>query len=107
VYGLRLGNGWQLQAYLTPGNPGRNTLHLSFTDQRNGPVALADVPAVTARQGGASRTLQVLRLAPGPPSPNQFYAVGAFGAGRWDFHVAAAGADGRHVESSFSLTVTK
>ena len=107
VYGVRLGNGWKLQAYLTPGRPGRNTLHLAFTDQRGGPVSVADMPAVTASQGSTKRTLQVLRLAFGTPTTNQFYAVGPFAAGRWDFRVVAVGEDGSRADTTFSLTVAK
>src|SRR5205085_6345373 len=62
LYGIRLANGSQLEAYLSPGHPGRNTLHLVFTDQRNAPVSVPDVPTVTARQAGTDRTLRVLRL---------------------------------------------
>jgi len=105
VYGVRLAYGWQLQAYLTPGRPGRNTLHLAFTDQRNGPVVVQDTPTVTARLGSAMRTLQVLRLAFGTPTTNQFYAVGTFASGRWDFHVTAAADDGTRLDSTFSLTL--
>jgi copper transport protein len=107
VYGLRLSNGWQLQAYLTPGHVGRNTLHLAFTDQRSGPVTVDGTPTVNARQGSATRSLQVIRLGYGSPTPNQFYAVGNFTSGRWDFHVVTAGADGTRLEATFSLTVQK
>jgi copper transport protein len=107
AYGIHLGNGWQLQAYLTPGHAGRNTLHLAFTDQRNGPVVVEGTPVVTARQGTATRTLQVLRLGLSTPTTNQFYSAGTFPAGRWDFHVTAAGGDGGTVTTSFALTLPK
>jgi copper transport protein len=105
VYGLHLANGWQLQAYLTPGRPGRNTLHLAFTDQRNGPVVVQGTPVVTARLGSTTRSLQVLRLAFGTPTANQFYATGPFAAGRWAFHVTATADDGRRLGATFSLPV--
>jgi hypothetical protein len=107
AYGVHLSNGWRLQAYLTPGHAGRNTLHLAFTDQRNGPVVVEGTPAVTARQGAATRTLQMLRLGLGTPTTNQFYSAGTFAAGRWDFHVAAASGDGGSVTTSFTLTLPK
>ena len=107
VYGLHLANGWQLQAYLTPGRTGRNTLHLAFTDQRNGPVTVPSIPVVTARQGGTTRTLQLIRLAFGTPTPNQFYAVGSFTSGRWDFRVTTSAADGGRLETTFPLTVQR
>jgi copper transport protein len=105
VYGLHLANGWKLQAYVTPGRVGRNTLHLAFTDQRNGPVEVAGTPAVTVRQGATTRTLTVLRLGYGTPTPNQFYAVGTFTTGRLDFHVVANAAGGDRLDSTFSLTI--
>jgi copper transport protein len=105
VYGVRLTNGWQLQAYLTPGRTGRNTLHLAFTDQRNGPVVVNGTPVVTARLGSTTRSLQVLRLAFGTPTTNQFYAVGTFSTGRWSFRVTATADDGTSLEATFSLTL--
>jgi copper transport protein len=107
VYGVHLANGWQLQAYLTPGRAGRNTLHVAFTDQRNGPVVVRNSPAVTARQGSTTRTLQLLRLAYGTPTTNQFYAVGTFTTGRCDFHVTATTDDGTRLDSTFSLTLAR
>jgi copper transport protein len=105
VHGLRLANGWQLQAYLTPGRPGRNTLHMIFTDQRNGPVLVPSNPALTANQGRATRTFQVLRLAYPTPTPNHFYAAGTFTPGSWNFQVAATAGDGVGLDPQFALTV--
>jgi copper transport protein len=105
VYGIRLSNGWRLQAYLTPGHAGRNTLHLAYTDQRSGPVSVPQIPAVTARQRGTTRSVQLLRLALGPPTPNQFYGVATLPAGRWDFQVSAAAPDGSRLDTSFPLTL--
>jgi copper transport protein len=106
VHGIRLANGWHLDAYLTPGRTGRNTLHLIFTDQRNGPVDVPSIPVLRAGQGRATRTLQVLRLAFGTPTTNHFYAASAFSAGRWNFRVAALAGDGTQLAAEFALTVT-
>jgi hypothetical protein len=106
VHGVRLANGWNLDAYLTPGHAGRNTLHLIFTDQRSGPVDVPSVPLLRAGQGRATRTLQVLRLAFGTPSTNHFFAAGAFAAGRWHFRVVATAGDGTQLAAEFALTVT-
>src|SRR5205085_9913085 len=107
VHGLRLANGWQLQAYLTPGRPGRNALHLIFTDQRNGPVMVPNIPAVTANQGRSTRSFQLIRLVTQHPTPNHFYAAGSFAAGRWNFQVAAVASDGTRLNPEFSLAVKK
>jgi hypothetical protein len=106
LYGIRVGSDSQLEVYLSPGRPGRNTLHLVFTDQRDAPITVRDTPAVTARQGGGTRTLTVLRLGFGTPTQNQFYATGTFVAGRWDLVVQATAADGSPLDARFSLTVT-
>jgi hypothetical protein len=105
VHGLRLPNGWHLDAYLTPGHPGRNTLHLIYSDPRNGPVVVPAIPALTASQGRATRSFQVLRLAYGTPTQNHFYAVGSFTLGRWAFQVAAVAPDGTRLDSQFALTI--
>jgi copper transport protein len=105
VHGLRLAKGWYLDAYLTPGRTGRNTLHLIFTDQRNGPVDVPNIPVLRAGQGRPTRTLQVLRLAFGTPTTNHFFAAGTFSAGRWDFRVAAMAGDGTQLAAEFALTV--
>ena len=107
VHGLALSNGWRLEAYLTPGHEGRNTLHVNLTDRRGGPVTVNTTPAVTARRGGAAKTLSLLRLAYGTPSANQFYAAGVFTAGTWDFQVSLDAPDGVRVQARFSLTVER
>jgi hypothetical protein len=105
VYGLHLADGSSLEAYLTPGRPGRNTLHLIFTDQRNAPVSVPGSPAVTARQGRLARTPEILRLGYGTPTPNHFYAVESFTTGRWDFHLVAAAPAGGRIDTTFPLTI--
>jgi copper transport protein len=107
VHGLRLANGWQLEAYLTPGHSGRNTLHLIFSDLRNGPVVVPSAPVLTANQGRATRAFRVLRLASTTPTPNHFYAVGTLTPGRWNFQVSAVATDGTRLEPEFALTVRK
>jgi hypothetical protein len=105
VYGLHLTDGSNLEAYLTPGRPGRNTLHLIFTDQRNAPVSVPGAPVVTARQGRLVRTPQILRLGYGTPTPNHFYAVETFTTGRWDFHLVAGAPAGGRIDTTFPLTI--
>jgi hypothetical protein len=105
LYGIRLASASQLEVYLSPGRPGRNTLHLVFTDLRDAPLSVPGTPTVTASLSGATRTLQVLRLGFATPTPNQFYATGAFAAGRWDFVVRATASGGSRLEARFSLTI--
>jgi hypothetical protein len=107
VHGLLLANGWHLEAYLTSRRPGRNALHLIFTDQRNGPALVPTLPVVTANQGRATRSFQVIRLATPRPTPNHFYMVGTFTAGRWNFQVAAETSDGTRLNPKFTLTLSK
>jgi copper transport protein len=105
LYGIRLGRDAQLEVYLSPGRPGRNTLHLAFTDLRDAPIDVRDTPLVTAGHGGATRSLTVLRLGFATPTPNQFYATGAFAAGRWDFVLRATAGDGSPLDARFALTI--
>jgi copper transport protein len=105
VHGLRLANGWRLQAYLAPERAGRSTLHLVFTDARGGPVDVPASPAVTAVRGGVSRRLVAQRLGAGAALPNHFYAVDSLEPGRWEFRVTV-GAAGGGAEARFTLPVT-
>ena len=105
LYGIRVGGSSQLEVYLSPGRPGRNTLHLVFTDLRDAPISVRDTPSVTARQARTTRTLAVFRLGFATPTPNQFYATGAFAAGRWDFVVRATADDGSSLDTRFSLAL--
>jgi putative copper export protein len=105
LYGIRLGANSQLEVYLSPGRPGRNTLHLVFTDLRDAPLSVRDRPAVTVKQSGSVRTLTVLRLGFATPTSNQFYATDAFAAGRWDFVLRATAGDGSPLDARFSLTI--
>ena len=107
VHGLLLANGWHLEAYLTSRRAGRNALHLIFTDQRNGPALVPALPVVTANQGRATRSFQVIRLATPRPTPNHFYMAGTFTAGRWTFQVAAETSDGTRLDPKFTLTLSK
>ncbi|MBO0701729.1 MAG: CopD family protein, partial [Candidatus Dormibacteraeota bacterium] len=107
LHNLPLSNGWQLEAYINPGRAGRTAFHLVFTDLRNGPVEVPELPVATARQGSAKRIFNLRRLAYGTPTPNQFYAPTTLTPGRWQFQVAATAADGSRLRTSFTLDVPK
>ncbi|HEX4790753.1 MAG TPA: copper resistance protein CopC [Actinospica sp.] len=107
AFGIQLAAGKELEAYLTPARPGRDTLHLVFTDQRNLPIALASAPTVTVRQDGtgAGRTLTMRAVTASAVTRNDYYAASTYTAGRWDFHVTAEEPDGTALDAVFILTV--
>lgn len=107
VYGIQLADGLQLEAYLTPGRPGPETLHLVFTDQRGAPVLLGSAPNATFHPDGSTTTPHDLALRPvgaGALFEGQYFGTAVFAAGRWDFHVTAQ-ADGRELGADFVLSL--
>jgi copper transport protein len=109
VYGVQLAGGRQLEAYLTPGRAGANALHVVFTDQRNGRVAMSGVPSVTVHRDGQPGTrhpLAMLRIGTSPLTAGDFYAATEFTRGKWDFDLTAHAADGTRLNADFSLTVS-
>jgi nitrogen fixation protein FixH len=109
VYGVQLAGGRQLEAYLTPGRPGANALHVIFTDQRNGRVAMSGVPSVSVHRDGQSGTrhpLAMLRIGASPLTAGDFYAATRLTRGKWDFDVTAYAADGTRLNADFALTVS-
>jgi len=108
VYRIRLAGGRQLEAYLTPGRPGNDALHLVFTDQRNGQITLSAPPAVTFHRDGstASRSLTMRQVGTNALTRGGFFGAAAFTGGRWDFHVTAIEPDGTRLAADFALTVS-
>ena len=109
AYGIQLPGGLQLEAYLTPGHAGADTLHVTFTDQHNAPIALKTTPVVTfhsATAAGTTRNLAMRPLGASPLARGQYLGTAAFAVGRWQFHVSAVGPDGRDLGADVVLSVT-
>ena len=112
AYGIQLSGGRQLEAYLSPGRAGLNTVHLAFTDQRNAPISISGVPTLTFHQAAAtgspapSRTLTLRALGPNTLARGQYLGTAVLGADRWTFHVAAIDSDGTVLSADFVLNVS-
>jgi hypothetical protein len=108
VYGLQLSGGRQLEAYLTPGKAGKNTLHLVFTDSHDAAIVLAAPPGATVQQEGTStvRTLVLRAAGTNALIRGDYYAASVYPVGRWDFRVTARESDGNVMTAQFTLAVT-
>ncbi|HLK43956.1 MAG TPA: copper resistance protein CopC [Thermoleophilia bacterium] len=108
LYGIQLAGGRQLEAYLTPARPGKNTLHVLFTDQRNAAIAMAGPPTIAVHRDGstATRTISMRDVVPMPITRNNYYGDATFTQGRWDFHLTAQTADGTRLSTDFTLTIS-
>ncbi|HEV3172030.1 MAG TPA: copper resistance protein CopC [Actinocrinis sp.] len=108
LYGIQLTGGRQLEAYLTPARPGRNTLHVLFTDQRNAAITMSGPPTVTVHRDGsaATRTISMRDVVPMPITRNNYFGDTTFTQGRWDFHLTAQAADGTELSTDFTLTIS-
>lgn len=108
LYGIRLAGGRQLEAYLTPARPGKNTLHVLFTDQRNAAISMSGPPTVTVHRDGstATRTFSLREVVPWPITRNNYFGDMTFTQGRWDFHLTATAADGTQLSTDFALTIS-
>jgi hypothetical protein len=108
AHSLRLANGWQLTAMLSPGRPGRNTLHLIYADAGGAQASVPGDPAVTVKlPSGASRTPPPQRFRQGGLAKGHFIVLDTFPAGRSEFHVVATGGDGSRLDITFPLTIQK
>jgi copper transport protein len=84
VYTITLAQGGSLQAYLDPGRPGRNVLHLTWFDPRGAELPVRAARASATTPSGAAGPLSLQRLSSG-----HFVANLDLAAGRWSFTVDA------------------
>ena len=108
VYGLQLSGGRQLEAYLTPGRPGKDTLHLVFMNSRDAAISLLAPPTATVHQDGSATIRELIMQSSGSNAliHGDYYAGSTYSAGRWDFHVTVKEADGNVMTADFTLTVS-
>lgn len=109
AYGIQLPDGRQLDAYLTPGHPGSDALHVAFEDDHDAPIPLSRDPVVTVRAdgspGAATRPVDMRPLGESALTQGQYFGTAVFAAGRWDFHVTAVTAGGSALTADFTLNV--
>ena len=97
LYNIDLSDGRLLDAYLDPGKPGLNELHLTFIAGQSELPIPTPAKVTVARPGEAPRVLPVRRFGPG-----HFIVDAQLGAGDWQIEVTAATAAGRTLHARFT-----
>jgi hypothetical protein len=100
VYQLPIGGGQNLQAYIDPGHPGSNQVHLTFFDASGNELPAAAVRLAATSPRGPTRQLALI-----PFSPGHYAANAALTAGRWSFAVTATVKGGANAGASFSQDI--
>jgi copper transport protein len=100
IYTITLPQAGSLQAYLDPGRPGRNVLHLTYFDPRGAelPISGAHASATTPAGSKSPLTLQLL-------SAGHFAANLDLSAGRWSFAVDATTKAGASTSAKFEQVI--
>jgi copper transport protein len=92
--------GAQLQAYVDPGAPAANQLHLTAFDADGDELPLASATFAAAAPDGRGTTFPARRLDPG-----HFVADADLDPGNWTFFVDAVARDGRRLQASFEQAI--
>ena len=64
-YALPLGSGRSVAAFVDPGRPGLNEIHLTFIDATGREMSVQKAIVMATRQGGGRKELNVRRFGPG------------------------------------------
>ncbi len=98
LYNIDLPGGRVLDAYLDPGKPGFNELHVTFIDAAGGELPVPRFPEIVAAQSGtAPVSLPVRRFGPG-----HFIADAKLPKGDWRFDVIVTTASGENLRAHFT-----
>jgi copper transport protein len=97
LYNIDLSDGRLLDAYLDPGKPGLNEIHLTFIAGQSELTIPTPAKVTVARPGEAPRVLPVRRFGPG-----HFIVDAQLGAGDWQIEVTAATAAGGTLRARFT-----
>ncbi|HZC99909.1 MAG TPA: copper resistance protein CopC [Actinomycetes bacterium] len=100
VYTITLAQGGSLQAYLDPGRPGRNVLHLTWFDPQGGELPIAAARAGATTPSGAAEQLSLQRWSAG-----HFVANLDLSAGRWSFAIDATSKAGSAASAKFEQVI--
>jgi hypothetical protein len=84
---LPLGSGRSLGAFVDPGRPGFNEMHLSFTDAAGREMSVQEATVVATSQDGIGKQLNVRRFGPG-----HFVADATLPGGVWQFRIRSTAA---------------
>jgi copper transport protein len=98
LYNIDLPGGRLLDAYLDPGKPGFNELHLTYIDAAGGELPIPRFPEILAAGPGAAPvSLSARRFGPG-----HFIADTRLTTGDWRFDVVVATARGETLRAHFT-----
>jgi putative copper export protein/nitrogen fixation protein FixH len=96
LYNIDLSDGRLLDAYLDPGKPGLNELHLTFIAGQSELPIPTPAQVTVARPGEAPRVLPIRRFGPG-----HFIVDAQVGAGDWQIEVTATTVSGDKLRARF------
>jgi hypothetical protein len=97
IYTVTTSDGHSVQAYVDPGRPGANEVHVTFVDAGGAELPTTDATLTTRRATTPPMTLAVRRLGPG-----HFVGDATLSDGAWTFAFRATAADGAVISGSFS-----
>ncbi len=93
---LPLGSGRSLGAFVDPGRPGFNEMHLSFTDAAGREMSAQEATVVATSQDGSGKQLNVRRFGPG-----HFVADATLPGGVWQFTIRSTAAGSPALTTAF------
>jgi len=100
VYTITLAQGGTLQAYLDPGKPGRNVLHLTYFTAAGAELPIASARATATTPSGATGSLSLNRFSSG-----HFVSNLDLVPGRWSFSVDATAKAGAAASAHFEQVI--
>src|SRR6266536_3211168 len=100
VYTISLAQGGTLQAYLDPGKPGRNVLHLTYFTAAGAELPIASARATATTPSGATGSLSLNRFSSG-----HFVSNLDLVPGRWSFSVDATAKAGAAASAHFEQVI--
>jgi copper transport protein len=99
LYNIDLPGGRVLDAYLDPGKPGFNELHLTFIDAAGGELPIPQFPQILVGGSGTGHvSLSARRFGPG-----HFIADAQLTRGNWSFDVAVTTASHENLRAHFAV----
>lgn len=100
IYTISLAQGGSLQAYVDPGRPGPNVLHLTYFDPRGAELPISGAHASATTPAGARKPLVLQMLSAG-----HFAANLDLTAGQWSFAVHATTKAGAATSAKFEQVI--
>jgi copper transport protein len=102
VYTITLTQGGSLQAYLDPGKPGRNILHLTWFNPQGAELPISTARASASTPAGAAEQLSLTRFSAG-----HFVANLDLSTGSWSFTVDATTKAGTATSAKFEQVIAR